>query len=65
MTEITNYFYASIPLLIFCVGLYLKLKNVSSEKKISIILESLPDAKDKIDNLLNPKGRKNAKKPNN
>jgi len=58
----TDYLYASIPLVVFIISVYFKVRKAkSSEKQIDIILESLPEAKDKV-KLLIKDGKRNAEK---
>jgi len=65
MSYLLDYIVPATPLLILLISVYIRSKGKTTDQKIDIILESLPEAKDKI-NLLLTKGKKdNAKKSDN
>lgn len=54
-----------LPLLLVLYSIYTRSKGKTTDRKIDIILESLPDAKDKITEIIKKRGSKNAKKSDN
>lgn len=65
MSQIQDIIVLILPLVLVFFSIYMKTKGKSTDQKIDIILESLPDAKDKIQTLLSKKGKKNEKKLTN
>ena len=53
MNQIQDIIVLILPLVLVFFGIYMRAKGKTTEQKIDIMLESLPDAKDKIQDIIN------------